>query len=193
MKKTGSARRGSEARRPAGAPLWRGGLRPALVFAAKLAGVAGGLYALSQVPWSRPWVSSYLGAIARSADFLLHCFGQKSSVAAGSVFLERHALNVAPECSAFETMSFLSATIVCIPGSWLWKSGGILAGLCFVAALNAVRIATLLVIRVRWPAFFETLHQDLWPLLLIVGAVGFLAVWSNIGQGRRGGADHAGA
>lgn len=90
------------------------------------------------------------------------------------------------ECSGADVIALTLAATLAYPASWRARLAGAVLSVVWLAALNTVRLATL-GLAVGTSAF-QPLHLQVWPILLIVGALVFLASWIRVvdGAGWRG-------
>ena len=64
-------------------------------------------------------------------------------------------------------MAFYCAAVLAFPAAFRRKSPGLFIGVVGIFAVNLVRIASLVWAQVHWPADFDTLHERIWPSVLI--------------------------
>jgi len=122
-------------------------------------------------------VSHYMSTLAVLVNGLLHLFGQPTQLEGANVFTSAFHVTLAPHCSALDIILFYSATVLAFPTSAVRKIVGLIAGFVAIAGLNLVRIATVYLTGIRWPAHVQSVHEELWPVLLIMGTVVLCAAW----------------
>jgi exosortase/archaeosortase family protein len=71
------------------------------------------------------------------------------------------------------------AAVLGFPSTWRRRLSGLAAGFAFLAGLNLVRLCSLYFVGVYFPDAFEFAHRELWPLLLVVAALGAFAGWAG--------------
>ncbi|NJK89926.1 MAG: archaeosortase/exosortase family protein [Myxococcales bacterium] len=70
-------------------------------------------------------------------------------------------------CSSLDAQALLAATVLLLPSAWTDKLIALGVGLLCVNVLNMARIATLYYVGAYHPAYFELLHEEVLPLLLL--------------------------
>jgi len=136
--------------------------------------------ALAFVPLIPGWdgmVSRYMSAMAVLVNGLLHLLGQPTQLDGAEVFTSAFRMTLAPHCSALDIVLFYSATVLAFPAPAVRKIVGLAGGLVAIIALNILRIATVYLTGVRWPAHLQGVHEGLWPVVLIMGTVSLSAAW----------------
>jgi exosortase/archaeosortase family protein len=82
-------------------------------------------------------------------------------------------------CEGIDVLFLMISAMLVAPQSWRARVGGILVGSAFIFAMNQARIVGLFYAFRSDKAVFDILHGTVTPLLLIVAAVAFFAVWLN--------------
>ena len=78
-------------------------------------------------------------------------------------------------CDGLTAVLILCSTVLAFPAPWPRRLVGLAAGTLAIFAVNAVRLASLLVVAVRWPARIEFFHIDVWqPMMVLISFVLFL-------------------
>ncbi len=135
---------------------------------------------LALVPLIPGWdgvVSRYLSAVAVLVNGLLHLLGQQTQLDGTNVFSSAFHMAIEPHCSALDIVLFYSATVLAFPAAAMRKTVGLLAGFTAIATLNIIRITTVYLTGIRWPANVPGVHEKLWPVLLIMATVALCAAW----------------
>ena len=147
-------------------------VRFGLVFAATAALLLGA-YAFPYGPSSpaQAWFKLYLSGYASLVGAVLSLFEPNVHVA-GTVIIGRTALEIVKTCDAMEINILFTAAMVAFPGPWGRKLAGLGLGLFGLVAFNVLRITSLYFVAVHYPGWFEVIHLELWPLILVVVAVG---------------------
>src|SRR5687768_12617738 len=83
---------------------------------------------------------------------------------------------VTVECSGTDVLALCLAAILACPVRWRSRATGALGALAFILALNTLRIATL-GRAADSPDLFATLHLQVWPAILSIGAAGYVLLW----------------
>jgi exosortase/archaeosortase family protein len=132
------------------------------------------------------WFAGYLAAYARLVGRVLGLVDGGVRVE-GAVITGRYSLQIVKTCDAMEANALFAAAVLATPGPWARKLGALGGGLVALVALNVIRICSLYYIGASAPGAFQTLHEDVWPLALIVAACGefvLLAEWIRRGEGQ---------
>jgi exosortase/archaeosortase family protein len=106
----------------------------------------------------------------------------------GSVILGRSSMEIVKNCDAMEVIILFGAAVVATGGPWRRSVAALAAGVAALAAMNIFRICSLYFVAIHAPGAFEVVHLEVWPLLLIVFAVGMFAVcarWVRASDGHR--------
>ena len=154
-------------------------LRFALTFAA----VAALLFAIYAFPFElfgarRDWLHGYLAAYARLAGGVLGLFERGLRV--DDTFIQgRFSMQIVRNCDAADVNILFISALVAFPAPLKAKAPLLLAGLCVLVAANVLRICTLYFVGVYLPDRFKLIHEEVWPLLLVMLTAGvFLScVW----------------
>ena len=134
--------------------------------------VAGLLFAAYAFPYqqhgvSEAWFKEYLAAYARLVGAVLGLFDSNVMVA-GTLIRGRMTLEIVKACDAMEVNILFVSAVVAFPAPWLRKLAALGGGLIALLALNVLRIVSLYYIGVGSPDWFEPMHLDVWPLVLVV-------------------------
>ena len=87
-----------------------------------------------------------------------------------------HAI-IAPECAALDITTLLAATILIYPAPLASRLRAILLGALALAALNYIRILTLILIGMRHPQYVNFAHDIIWQAALITAAIAIWLLW----------------
>lgn len=87
------------------------------------------------------------------------------------------AIVVSHACAGLSSMWLLGAAILVFPAPWKAKTFGIFSGFLIIQVLNILRLMSLVYFGQFYAEWFETVHEQLWPLLFnFISLVGF-ALW----------------
>ncbi len=86
-------------------------------------------------------------------------------------------------CTGLLAAGFLAGVILASPAPARRRWIGAGAGIALVLAVNLVRLASLFVIGVRAPAFFQFAHVYAWEAVLVAVVAGFWAAWMGSPRG----------
>lgn len=160
--------------------------RARLRFAGVFVLVGGGLLTLYSFPYAEhgvreSWFARYLALYAQLAGLVLRLFDSGVRVV-GNDLVGRVSLTVAKNCDAMDVSLLFTAAVVAFPARWSRRLTGIVLGVLGLAVVNVLRIASLYFIDLRWPSAFETIHAEVWPLMIVVLAAGAFLAWSRWAQ-----------
>ncbi|HTQ31260.1 MAG TPA: exosortase H [Opitutaceae bacterium] len=172
-KKSHQAPEGAAAR----ARSWLVAKGPVLNFGLKFGALMALFYAVSLVPFFDRLLYVYLAANARLSGAILNWFGQASHVSEVTIRSARFAISVRRGCDAIEPAWFFCAAVLSFPAPWARKIPGLLAGAALILVMNLARIVSLFLIGVYSPRFFSVAHLEIWPVLFILAAILFWAIW----------------
>ena len=79
-------------------------------------------------------------------------------------------------CSGSDVLALCLGLVVAYPVSGRARLLGCLGGLGLIVALNTARIGTLWHVYAS-PGWFDTLHEYIWPAILMVAIVGYVLTW----------------
>lgn len=125
-------------------------------------------------PALHAFIKGYLGAYASAAKTVLELVGFDARVRGTTLILGNRAVEVARGCDAMEPIAFYVAAVIAVHVPWRAKLLGVLAGVPILVLLNLLRIITLAVVSVRFPAQFETAHVTVGQTVFILCT---LALW----------------
>lgn len=84
-------------------------------------------------------------------------------------------VSVDATCSGLDVMALCLAATLSYPVPWRRRLGGAAIGVVLLFSLNLLRIAMLGgASQTMW---FQTLHVDIWPMLLVAATTGWVVVW----------------
>ncbi len=128
----------------------------------------------------KPAVDSFCLGLANSSFWLIQLFDDQVSLSAAII---RHtptgfALEITEVCSALSICALWLAAVLSYPATWNVKLIGLIVGLCFIQALNLIRIVSLLYVGVFFERTqFDVVHELLWPLLLHFAVIIAFITW----------------
>ncbi|QDV91233.1 Transmembrane exosortase (Exosortase_EpsH) [Phycisphaerae bacterium RAS2] len=171
---------GAKARQHAAPALRRASRRPVLRFVLLFAGCMVFYYVVSSASLVRDRIfPALLELNATVSARLLGLLGQGPIRADGaSVHSDRFSIEVARGCDAIEPMALLVSAILASPMTFRARFVGMVAGVLGLMAMNLLRIVTLFLFGVYWPAAFHVMHVDVWQVIFILLAVATWLVWA---------------
>lgn len=161
---------------------WSSSKRPVLVFGLKFASVLAALYTLSLAPFWTRIQDGYLQTLARLANGLLSGFGENSQLTGATIWSGKYGVTVTPECAGLQFGWFLAAAMVAFPAAWGRRALGFVIGVALLGVLNVVRVGSLYFVGVHAPSAFASMHEDVWPSILVLATVGMMAAWIGWAQ-----------
>jgi exosortase H (IPTLxxWG-CTERM-specific) len=160
---------------PPDKPPRRGIARFVLVFA----GCVALYYVLSGTTIFRDHLfPGYLRLNARVTAAALGLIGQQVTVNDNCVLSRKFFLTVERGCDAIEPTMLLIAAVIASPVAWRSRLVGIVFGTLALAVLNILRLITLYLTGVYWPAAFEIMHVDVWQAIFIFLALLLWIIWA---------------
>jgi len=156
---------------------WLAGRGPVLAFGLKFGALMVLFYAVSMTPFFDRMLYAYLEANARLANAILNGLGQASRVSGVTIRSARFAITVRRGCDAVEPAWFFCAAVLSFPAPFVRKIPGLLAGAALILAMNLVRIASLYLIGIYSPGFFDLAHLEIWPAAFIIAAILLWTAW----------------
>jgi exosortase/archaeosortase family protein len=122
-------------------------------------------------------IDLYLRATARGARTLIALVDAGVGVQ-GTVITGRFPLTIIKSCSSLDAQALFAAAVCAFPVGPRWKAIGLAAGLTLLTLLNLLRIAGLWWVGVHAPAYFDRVHEEVFPLLLVVAACACFGAWA---------------
>jgi exosortase/archaeosortase family protein len=156
---------------------WLSAKAPVLLFSVKFGGLILLLYALLSLPFFEQMLYVYLKANAWISNAVLLALGQGTHVSEVTIASANFAIAVRRGCDAVEPTWLLCAAILAFPSLFVRKLVGISIGIISLQLLNMVRIVTLFLIGLHFPALFATAHLEIWPMIFILIAITLFVGW----------------
>jgi exosortase family protein XrtM len=123
-------------------------------------------------------IDVYLRLQAAGAGALIRIFDPAVDVSA-TLISGRFPIQIVKSCSSLDAQALFAATVLAFPARPWTKLVGLLAGVSALTALNLVRIASLYFVGVYAPSSFDSVHEELLPLLLVACACAAFAFWAR--------------
>ena len=111
------------------------------------------------------------------ASFVLNIFGAGTEATENTLYGGGTSIQIYEGCDGIEPTMLLIAGIVAFPANLRSKLRGALFGGAFLLGVNFIRIITLYLANVHWPAGFEFLHLEFWQMLFILLAILTWVYW----------------
>ena len=159
-------------------------------FALRYALIAAALFAIYAFPFElfgarHDWLAGYLAAYARLAGGVLQIF-ESGIVVAGTQIHGRFPMEIVRNCDAIEINILFLSAVLAFPAPWRRRALAASLGLLALVALNVARICSLYFVGVHAPQHFAVVHEQIFPLLLVLcAALAFLRCARYLGGDAR--------
>ncbi len=132
---------------------------------------------IASTPLGTACAAAISTTLAHAATYALTLFGipvtlNNATIIAGDF----HAI-IAPECAALDITTLLAAAILVYPAPLASRLRAILLSALALAALNYIRIITLLLTGMRHPQYVNFAHDIIWQAALITAAIAIWLLW----------------
>ncbi len=115
--------------------------------------------------------------LAYAAAYVLELLGVPVVLDGAIVVVGEFTAIVTPECAAVGLTLLYCAAVGVTPASWQARLWGIALGSLALAALNFVRIVSLLLIGMRYPDYVDLAHTAMWQGVMVAAALGIWWIW----------------
>jgi exosortase family protein XrtM len=133
-------------------------------------------YSYDAESWAGRAIDAYLRLQALAAGALIALFDRSAS-AAGTLISGRFPIQIVKSCSSLDAQALYVASVIALPASIIRKVLGVMAGVVALTAVNLARIASLYFVGALVPAWFDAVHEEILPLVLVVCACAMFLVW----------------
>ena len=160
---------------------------PALIFAGLVALQLVLFYLIYRMPWVEqaiftPLVNFYALLGAKLLALMTFAISVSGDLISSAEF----AVSIKKGCDAAEPMAIFIAGVVAFPAQLRDKWAGLAVGLAILFFLNIIRIATLFLVGVYFPDFFDSMHLAVWQVAFIIVAIVLWFLWLKYVSGKRG-------
>ena len=111
------------------------------------------------------------------SEKLLRLVGVHASSSGAIVTMSTFAVEIRSNCNAIYEVGLYTAAVWAYPASWRERLIGTLVGAAVLYAVNVVRIATLLVVGLLQPSWFDTTHLYAWQALFLLTVATCWIAW----------------
>jgi len=137
---------------------------------------------LFYVLYRNAWVEEHLftplvNFYATISGGLLTFFGYSNTVSGDMIHSQQLSVAVKKGCDALEPMAIFAAGVVAFPAGLKPKLTGIGIGLAILFVLNIIRIISLYITGIHFPALFEPMHLAVWQVVFIIIAIILWFLW----------------
>ena len=138
-------------------------------------------------PWlvGASWFDSVLSLHASLFGSVFRLLGEEVSVNNDTITSASYSFQIVADCTPLAPSLIYIAALAVFPAPWRHRMVGILLGIFALAAVNIVRIVSLMYIAKVNPAVLESIHLIVWQGLMILFAVGLWMVWARRIRSRR--------
>lgn len=148
-------------------------------FLAILALIAIVLY-LDDAVWNDALVQPLTEVSAQFVSWNLTLFGMETVLDGSSIEFEGHGFSVVADCIGLEVLGLFVAAVLAVPATFAHKLKGIGMGVPVLIFINHVRMMTLVVLGGRWTEWLDIGHVYIWPMIVILVAIGLWLSWIRI-------------
>ena len=135
-------------------------------------GVAWAILALA--PGLETWA---IRLTAASVFHTVHSVYPGTVLTGTQVFAAGASLEIISECTPLVPILLLAGAVAAYPAGLRPKLAGISAGIVALWVYNVARLIVLIVVLVRWPAWFDFIHVYLWQTVTVLVAAGLFVAW----------------
>lgn len=125
-------------------------------------------------------VNPVTAAIARAGGAVLAALGIPNQTY-GTVIRgeDGFSVNILDGCNGMDVTAIVLSAVLAFPSTLAQKGIGVLLGILGVHAVNLVRIVTLFLIGMNYPALFERFHYYVWQTVVIVLSMAIWIFWAE--------------
>jgi len=151
---------------------------PVLIFLLKFLAVMIPFYVLFYTPFFQDTILYGWNVLnTHVASFVLNIFGAGTTAIGNNLAGSGTSIQIYEGCDGIEPTMLLVAGIAAFPASFRSKWRGILFGSLFLLTVNFIRIISLYLANVHWPAGFDFLHLEFWQMFFIILAILTWVFW----------------
>jgi exosortase/archaeosortase family protein len=122
---------------------------------------------------------SYVSFLAGASGPILKLLGQNVTVHGSSIVSPQYSIKVDVGCDGFEPAGLFVSAVLAFPASLLARVWFILIGTIALLVVNLIRIVSLFCIGVYSPRVMDRMHQDVWPVALIILVLFCWVIWAR--------------
>ncbi|MFA7234355.1 MAG: hypothetical protein WC076_09605, partial [Terrimicrobiaceae bacterium] len=178
MKKTHARKRASTPSRGV-LSVWYETKKPVLLYAGKFAGLVLFFCLLSLTPAYQSLLEWEAVRSAELAHRILSVFAGGDSVVSGATLFRgsEAILEVKTKCSGLYFCWLLCAAVLAFPAPWGLRIAGAVIGSVILLAVNILRVTTLFLVGCYYPGWFPAAHEQVWPLVSLLGIMLLMGTW----------------
>jgi exosortase H (IPTLxxWG-CTERM-specific) len=127
--------------------------------------------------WMKHELAGYLRAYAATAGAVLRWF-DPSVVVRGQDIVGRYGLRIARTCDAMDVQILFVCAVLAWPTEWRVRALVAAGGAAALFVVNVARICSLYYVGLWRPSWFEFVHLELWPAVIVIAAVAAFAAFA---------------
>ncbi len=121
-------------------------------------------------------IEGYARLLASAAGALIATFDGNVRVE-GTLIAGQFPLLIVKSCSALDAQALYVGALVAFPAPIRAKAIGLVLGIITLTSTNILRLSMLYFAGAHAPRAFDTLHEEVWPLVLVAIACVCFVVW----------------
>jgi archaeosortase B (VPXXXP-CTERM-specific) len=126
--------------------------------------------------------ASLTHVVALLVQSVLRGLGIRTRLEGATIHVPGFTVSVVDQCTAVYESALLAAAMLAFPATGRERAAGIAVGTFALAALNVLRIATLLLVGAWLPDWFSAVHLYAWQAILAAAVVALWLGWiSRVG------------
>lgn len=122
---------------------------------------------------------SYLALIAKVAGTVLQGLGVEATISGRLIEAKAFRFEIVPGCDGMEALALFGSAVLASPVALRPRLVFLVAGVVVLMVVNLLRIVTLFLVGLRFPASLEQMHWDLWPGILILLVLSCWLIWAR--------------
>jgi exosortase H (IPTLxxWG-CTERM-specific) len=128
--------------------------------------------------WMKHELAGYLRAYAATSGAVLRWFDPSVNVY-GQDIVGRYAIRIVRTCDAMDVQILFVCAVLAWPTGWRKRALVAAGGAAALFVINIVRICSLYYVGLRRPSWFDFVHLELWPAIMVIGAVAAFAAFAS--------------
>jgi len=120
---------------------------------------------------------SFVRGVTRVVGAAMRVAGAPVARQENTLYYGSGQFQVVTACTGIDLIALFVAAVVSFPRSWRQRTRILVVGVSVLAALNVIRIMSLVYVGTRWPEALEFGHLYVWPTLLLVASLGLWLRW----------------
>ena len=117
--------------------------------------------------------------VARGAACFLDLFGARAGVSESTITYGSRSFTIVPECTGVEVIGLFVAAVLAFPARWGSRLRGLALGIPALAALNGIRVLTLIYAGARSQKALDYGHLYVWPVIVLAVTIALWLSWAR--------------